>query len=230
MSHHVMSRRVVSRCIAAPCRIMSGHVASCHLCHVMSCHITSRHVTSRHVMSCHVTSCHVVSRHVMPCHVVSCRVMSCPVLSRCVVSSGEKRPQHIDTATSLSQYANARCSHSQCSLSYHSRSHSLHSHHSHACARVVLSTSHRFRFRLPTHVFSLSFRCGVIRFFFLLGLSRKRSCATIARAIDFELGLLRAHRAAEMKLGPLILAACVSIVSHGLVGRFGSREGFWHCV
>ena len=78
-----------------------------------------------------------------------------------------------------------------------------------------------------------------------IGLSRKRSFATIRRAIDFELGLLRAHRALEITLGPLILATSVSVVSHGLVGplevvrgfgtlisvgRFGSRAKLWHCV
>ena len=33
-----------------------------------------------------------------------------------------------------------------------------------------------------------------------------------------------AHRAVEMALGPLILTTSVSVVSHGLVGRFGRRE------
>ena len=97
----------------------------------------------------------VTSRHVMSCH----------VMSRCGVSRREEQPQHIDAATSLSHSANARLSHSHSSCSHHSRSHSLHSHHSHSCARVVLSTSHSFRFRLVTHVFYLSFRCGVVRSF-----------------------------------------------------------------
>ena len=158
-SCHVATCRVMSsghvmlRCYAASCRLMSGHVASCHLCNVMSCHVTSRHVTSRYVKSSHAVLGHV---------------MSVAVLSYCVVSRLEKQPQHIDTATSLSHYANARRSHAHSSYSYHSCSDSLHSHHSHSCTRVVLSTSHSFRFFLLTHVFYLSFRCGVIRSYYLL--------------------------------------------------------------
>ena len=88
------------------CHLQSGRGAmSCRACSVLSrgvasCDVTSRRVASCHVMSCHVMSRHVTSRHVMPCYVVSRRV-----LSRCVVSRREKRPQHIDTATSLSHYA-----------------------------------------------------------------------------------------------------------------------------
>ena len=120
----VLSRRVAS-CHVASCRVMSSQVMSC--CDVMQCHVVSCPVMSHHVISVtsrHVTSRHVTSRHVMPCYVVPRRVLSC-----CVVSRREKRPQHIDTATSLSQYASARRSHS---------------HHSHSWARVVLSTSHSF--------------------------------------------------------------------------------------
>ena len=78
--------------------VVPCHVGACHVlsCHVVSCHVTSRPVTSRHVTSCHAESCHVMSR---------------PVLSHCVVLRREKRPQHIDAATSLSHYANARRSH-----------------------------------------------------------------------------------------------------------------------
>ena len=107
---------------------------------------------------------------------MSRHVASYPVALRRVVLRCERWPQHMYTATSLSHYANARRSHSHCSLSYHSHSHSLLSHHSHACARVVLYNSHRLPFRLPTHVFYLSFRCVL----FLIGLSRKRSCATLS--------------------------------------------------
>ena len=103
---------------AARCHVKSGRS-----CHVMSCHVMSRHVTSRHV-----TSRHVTSRHVMSCHVMSCHVMSCLVLLYCVVSRREKHPQHIETDTSLSHYANARRSHAHSSYSYHSRSDSLRSH------------------------------------------------------------------------------------------------------
>ena len=176
----VLSRVMLHQaCKVVSCRVASCHVMSCHLdlrCYAMSCPVMSHHVIcvislmSCHVMSCHVMSCHVMSCHVMPCHAMPCRVMSChvmschtvslAVLSHWVVSRRDKRPQHIDTTTSLSHYANARRSHSHSSYSYHSRSHRLHSHHSHSCARVLPSTSHSFRFRLPTHVFYLGFRCG----------------------------------------------------------------------
>ena len=159
----VLSCRAVSRvmsCQVAPCRVMSSQVMS--RCDVMPCHVVSCLATLHHVIS--VVSCHVLARHVASCHVATCRVshvMSLPVLSH--LSCRDKRPQHIDAATSLSHRAIARRSHSHSSYSYHSRSRSLHSHHSHSCARVAPSTSHGFRFRLPTRVFYLSFRCGVIR-------------------------------------------------------------------
>ena len=191
-SCRVMSSHLRSCHVAMLCRVMSGHVASCHLCHAMRHDMSRfRHVTSRggvsamnvamlcRVMSYHVWSCrimsslscpgmsrrvmsrHVVSGHVMPCHVVSCPCLSCRTASR-----RDRRPQHIDTATSLSHYANARRSHSRSSYSYRSRSHRLRSHRSPSCARVVLSTSHSFRLRLPTRVFYFSFRGGVIRSYF----------------------------------------------------------------
>ena len=58
-------------------------------------------------------------------------------------------------------------------------------------------------------------------------LSRKRSVATIGRAIDFELDLLRAHRAQEMALGSLILAA---VCRADLLAALEVVRGFWHRV
>ena len=144
VSCHVTSRGVASchlrpRHVAMLCRVMLGHVASRHLCHVMSRHVMSRRVASRHVTSCHVASCRVMS-----CHVVSCRVQSCRVASCHVAKRGR------DTLTELPH---------------------LHSHHSHSCARVVLSTSQAPDFVCPptsSTIFYLSFRCGVIRSFFVL--------------------------------------------------------------
>ena len=98
------SRRVVSR------QVISGHVMLRRS--AVSCLLMSHHVIF--FMSCHVASCYVAL-----CHFMSCRVMSLPVLSHCVASRRDQRPQHIDTATSLSHYANVRRSHSH--SSYRSR-------------------------------------------------------------------------------------------------------------
>ena len=161
LSYHVMSCHVMA-CHVASCHVATVSRQSCHvamLCRVMSCHVWSQshHVTS--VMSCHVLACNVASCHVALCHIMSCRVMSCHVAfcpsliaSRHVVTSGHNTL----TATSLSHYTNARRSHSHSSCSHHSRSHNLYSHRSHSCARVVLSTSHSLRIRLPTYVFTSS--------------------------------------------------------------------------
>ena len=144
-----------------PCHVGARHVLSCH---VASCHVTSRRVASCHLSSCHVAmlcrvmschvlscvSCHVMSRHVMPCHVVSCRVLSCRFASCYVAKSGHNTLAHLPHSYTTQTHA----AHTQQLIFiFHSRSHSLHSRHSHSCARVVLSTSHSFRFRLPTNVF-----------------------------------------------------------------------------
>ena len=135
LSCHVASCHVTSRRVAS-CHLMSCHVAM--LRRVMSCHVRSgrimsslscpftprRRVMSSQVMSCHVTSrrvlssllgrvmsCDVTSRHVTSCHAASRRVTSRPFLSPCAVFLRGKRPRNIDTATSLSHFANALRSH-----------------------------------------------------------------------------------------------------------------------
>ena len=137
----------------AACPVLSRHVISGHVSHVMLRRYAVSCPMSRHVMSCHVMSCHVLSRHVASCHVMSRRVRSCRFLS-CRVA-----PCHAATSghNTLRQLPH----------SHTAQSHAAHTHTAHIhTTRVDLSTSHSLRFRLPTHVSYLSFRCGVIRSYY----------------------------------------------------------------
>ena len=158
------------RCARSGWRCQCDSQATCGLCapwrRRSGCDLRS----GRGAMSCR--ACRVLS-----CHVASCHVASRPILSRCVVSGCESRLQHIGTATSLSHCANAPRSHSHCSLSYHSHSHSLRPHHSHACAHVVLYNSHPISSAHPRLLLELQMWGYPVLSF--IGLSRKRSCATI---------------------------------------------------